>query len=54
VIIRELKPETTIRLWKTQKEKLKNTIGKNTHYGARYISHIPSTMVAKKQPKIAY
>jgi len=41
-ITRNLKPETTIRPWKTQKENLKKYYWKELHYGLRDISRLLS------------
>lgn len=46
--------ETTNRVWKTQNEYLKNTVGKNIHYCVMYIQYLLSVMLATKQPKITY
>ena len=54
-IIRKLKQETAIMLWKIQKEYWENnTIGKNIHNGVRDISHFLSETLAKTQPRITY
>ena len=53
-IIRELKQETTIRLWKIRKEYLEKYYWEKPHYEVMNISHLLSKMSAKKQPKISY
>jgi hypothetical protein len=41
-------------VWETQKEYLKNAVGKCIYYGVRDISRLLSVMLAKKQSKITY
>ncbi len=41
-ITRKLKPETTIRPWKAQKENLKKYYCKELHYGVKDISRLLS------------
>jgi putative transposase len=53
-IIRKLKLETTIRLWKTQKEYLKKYYWKEHTLWTDDIFHLLSAMLAKKQPEITY
>ena len=54
-IVRRLKQESTIRIWKSQKEYMKKYYWeKYTHYGVTVISLLVSEMLAKKLRNITY
>jgi putative transposase len=53
-IVRRLKQETTIRLWKTQKEYLRKYYWNESTYGVMDILLLQLEMLVKRQPNIIY
>ena len=49
-----IETRSTFRLWRTQKEYLKNIIGTKIHYGVMVILHLLSEMLVKRQQNIIY
>ena len=53
-IVRRLKQESTIRLWKTQKEYLRKYYWNESTYGVMDILLLQLEMLVKRQPNIIY